>query len=485
MKFILKFLLFQLLYQTIAFSQNTVTDVLNNTVDPCTLTVGTVVTVSNAVELRTAIDQANSGGGNMTILLQDGTYQIASTTWYPYITASNLVFRSVSGNRNGVIICGSGMHDVSPGTENGFYIVGNNVTIADLTVRDVGNHAIAADGTSSNVFIYNVRFQDTYEQMFKGTNSGNGSQNGKIQCCLFEYTAGIGPQYYIGGIDIHKGSDWIVQDNVFIDIKSPTGVLAEHAIHFWNNSSDNLVERNLIINCDRGIGFGLGSSGNTGGSIRNNMIYNNGSGPNTDVGIGIETSPGTTIYNNTVYITGYPNAIEYRFAATSDVEIVNNLTNANIQPRDGATATLGTNATNAQSSWFVDITSGNLRLNQNVATVCNQGTDLSALFTDDIDKHVRPAGSAFDIGAHEFGATGDIINLEPSEAILLYPNPADSFVYIEGETAERILILDCNGKLLKILYNTSVVDIGAFSPGIYYAKVFFGHECKVFKFLRQ
>jgi len=141
-------------------AQNTITGVLNNTVQPCSVTIGTAVTVADAQQLRNALDQANSSGGNMTILLRDGVYRIASTSWYPYITAGNLVIRSVSGNRDAVMVSGEGMRDVSPDVENGFYFTGSNVTIADLTIREVGNHCIAVDGASSDIVVHNVRFQD-------------------------------------------------------------------------------------------------------------------------------------------------------------------------------------------------------------------------------------------------------------------------------------------------------------------------------------
>ena len=373
-------------------------EVENNTVVPCDLVIGNVITVMSTIELKNAINQANNEGGNMTILIADGTYQIASTSWYPYITASNMVFRSLSGNRDAVILTGGGMTDVAPGVENGIYCVGNNITIADLTIKDVGNHGIATQG--DGLFVHNVKIQDTFEQMLKGTSAGDGSDNSIVQCCLFEYTSGVGPQYYIGGLDIHEGDNWIVRDNIFKNISSPSGYVAEHAIHFWDFSSNNTIERNWIINCDRGIGFGLGSSPNDGGIIRNNMIYNDGLGLFNDVGIGLETSPNTKVYNNTVYVN-YPNAIEYRFTGTTNVNITNNLTNKLIKSRDGGQAALSTNNINALGSWFGNITTGDLRIFSVIPTVTDQGTDLLVDVTMDINKTPRPQGNAYDIGASE------------------------------------------------------------------------------------
>lgn len=382
----------------------TIAEVASNLVSPCTTTVGNVVNVSTVTEFNNAITAANNQGGNMTILIADGIYPVASTASYPYITGSNIVIRSQTGDRDAVILTGTGMSSVAPDTEIVLSAQGDNITIADLTIRDCGNHGISvqADG----LLVRNVRIQNTYEQMLKGTSGGGGSNNGIVQCSLFEYTAGIGPQFYIGGLDIHVGTNWQVRDNIFRDIASPSGSVAEHAVHFWNNSANNTVERNWIVNCDRGIGFGLGSSANTGGMIRNNMIFNDGSDPFHDVGIGLETSPNTEVYNNTVYIA-YPNAIEYRFPSTNGVTITNNLCNTSITSRNGGQAALSSNIQNAVGSWFVDIANGDLHLVPGVSQVIDQGTALPGVL-DDFDQSPRPTGSTHDIGADEFEPTTGI-----------------------------------------------------------------------------
>ncbi|GAK57064.1 hypothetical protein U27_04028 [Candidatus Vecturithrix granuli] len=364
------------------------------------VSIGTQVIVSTVQEFWNAINQAESQGGNMTILIEDGTYEIASPSHYPYIEVNNVIFRSRSGNRASVVLTGGGMRATGD-TENVFGVVGNNITIADLTIGECGNHGISVNG--DNLFVHNVRIYNTYEQMLKGTDAGDGADNGIVQCSLFEYPDGIGPQFYIGGIDVHEGNDWIVRDNTFRYIKSPDpspDFLAEHAIHFWNASADTRVERNRITNCDRGIGFGLGSSSHSGGLIVNNMVHTT-----RDVGIGLETSPNTQVYNNSVYTQNYSNSIEYRFAATTGVKIYNNLTNAAISDRSsGSSADLRNNRTTAQASWFVGATSGDLHLAALRTDVVDQGLTISAV-TVDYDRQTRPQGAAYDIGADEFMPT--------------------------------------------------------------------------------
>lgn len=422
----------------------TVQDVQNNTVNPCGLSVGTTILVSTVSEFQNAIGQLNNAGGDHTILIADGDYQIASTSSFPYITGSNVVIRSASGNRDAVIIRGGG-NVPTYSTEDGFLIAGDNVTIADLTIREVGNHGIQVSG--HNLYVHNVRIQDTYEQMIKGSTTAATIENGTVQCSLFEYTQGIGPNWYIGGLDIHKGHSWMVRDNVFRNIISPHTAVSEHAVHFWNDCFDNTVERNLIYNCDRGIGFGLGTNGNQnqGGVIRNNMIYNDGLGQYDDVGIGLETSPDTKVYNNTIFID-YFNAIEYRFATTSNVEIYNNLTNKAIASRNGGTGTLLTNVTNAQSNWFVNTTSGDLHVASMIAEVFDQGTEIPAFVVDDIDQNPRPYNAQTDIGADELLLTGILVD---EDGIEILSDPINNIYTITGTLSDyTITVLDINGSLV-------------------------------------
>ena len=449
-----------------------INEVLNNTVASCDLILGTIVNVSSAGEFSSAINQANNSGGNMTILIADGTYQVASTSSYPYITASNLVIRSLSGNRDAVILTGGGMGDVAPSTEIGLSLVGDNITVADLTIRAVGNHAISTN--SDNHFIHNVRIQDTYEQMIKGTTSDNGSSDCVVQCCLFEYTAGIGPQYYIGGIDVHTGNDWRVSDNVFYDIASPSVSLAEHAVHFWNNSQGTVVERNLIVNCDRGVGFGLGSSAHEGGVIRNNMIYNNGNDPFHDVGIGLESSPNTKVYNNTVHIE-YFNAIEYRFTATNNVDIANNLCNQAISSRNGGQATVTNCIEDANASIYVDPANGDLHLNQIYAEIVDQGLDLPLDVIDDLDQYPRLVGS-YDIGAHEYAMSQDLSDIELSEdCIEIFFSPVPDQFTINGMLSNfSIEIIDINGAVHSTIASsgsTATIDLSSLPMGVYLIKI--------------
>ncbi|MCP4219793.1 MAG: hypothetical protein GY765_34495 [bacterium] len=359
------------------------------------------VTVFNVAELETAVANANSGGEKEIVVYQ-GTYLLNDTL---NITADGVTFKAMSHSRNLVVIRGAGMYG---GISHIFNVSGTNFTARDMTIGWVSNHAVQIWGNnnSSNTLLSNLRIVDTYEQMVKISyedGNPNRSENGVMENCLLEYSAGVGPQYYIGGIDGHQCLNWTVRGNTFKYISSPSNDFAEHAIHFWSGSQGTVVENNIIIDCDRGIGFGLGTSTHIGGTIRNNTIYHSATDHGfADVPIGLENSSNTDVYNNTVYLSNtYSNAIEYRFAGTTGGIIRNNLCNKAITSRDGGSATLSYNITNSQAGWFEALTSGDLHLAYGVPQVVNQGIAISGL-THDYDGESRPQAGGIDVGADEY-----------------------------------------------------------------------------------
>jgi len=365
------------------------------------------INVNTVSELENTVAYANSSGGNKTILLEDGTYTLNDTL---YVNVSNVTIGSQSGIRDNVIIQGDAMSS-SARVGNVIRVAGSNFEISNVTIQKCGWHVIqiAGEENADNPKIINCVIRDAYEQLLKiSVNMSNlsvASDNGLVENCLFEYSAGVGPQYYIGGIDAHSSRNWIVRNNTFRSIISPSGSVAEFAIHFWDDSANNVVERNLIVDCDRGIGFGMGGRGNTGGIIRNNMIYHAANkGQFADTSIALMESPDTEVYNNTVFMeNSFPWAIEYRFSSTRSVRLINNLSNKPIQRRDGASGTVSNNVTNASGTWFVNRSNGDLHLVSTISAVVDKGQTVAGL-SDDFDSQSRPQGPGFDIGADEFSA---------------------------------------------------------------------------------
>ena len=366
------------------------------------------VVVSSVSELVKAVNNTQSGG-DRTILVRDGNYQLSGQ--YLRIAVNGVTVRSQSGNRESVILDGNYQ------TTEIFQVVASDVTLADLTLKRAQDHPIHVMGGSSNdvenTLINNVHILDPGEQAIKINPSGvYSAHSGIITNSLIELTAAgrdfvekdtsNGYPCYTGGIDAHGAAGWTIQDNEIRGFWCSTG-LSEHGVHFWSNSSGTKVERNLIIDCDRGIGFGLGSSGHSGGIIRNNMIYHGQDHGDSDVGISLESATGAQVYNNTIFHEhGYPNAIEYRFAASNNLSIVNNLTNRAITSRDGGTAVqLANNITNAAADWFTDAAVGDLHLRSERSGVTGVALAISGL-SDDFDKQNRPLGTGADIGADEY-----------------------------------------------------------------------------------
>jgi hypothetical protein len=315
------------------------------------------VIVSNTEQLRNALKEINKTKIGTLIELEDGQYNLSGSPLK--ISTDHITIRSESGIRDNVVISGAGM---GKGLGNLIDVSADYFSIVGVTLQNSKWHLIQVRAEKDVDFFYmeNCILQDAGQQLLKvsGSKSGPYSEFGIIKNSLFQYTAGIGPNYYIGGIDAHRSVDWLIQDNVFKNIASPATQVAEYAIHFWSDSKDIRTIGNLIINSDRGIGYGLMNRENQsrGGIISNNIIIHTASDhPFADVGIALESSPETLVSNNIIFSTStYPNAIEYRFTRTQGVLIQGNISNKAIKKRDGASATVIDNTTGGLSNQFIN-----------------------------------------------------------------------------------------------------------------------------------
>ncbi len=383
---------------------------------PLGLIRGESIAVSDVSALKQAVLEANRGVGPATLLLADGEYVLDVPALE--LARAGLVVRGASGNRDAVVVRGPD-RGTNAAVRNVFLVSANDVVIADLTLGHCRFHGIQVRGESpydvSGLRVHNCRLIDCNEQFIKGSSRDDdpvGATDGIIEGCTFEFTGGWAYQYYTGGIDIHKGVNWIVRDNLFRNLRNRSGQegMAEHAVHFWKRCPTRpqrvVVERNWIINCDRGIGFGLVNleGGHRGGAsvIRNNMIFNDGSGRHTDVGIGLEYADDVQVDNNTVVISNYWAPIEYRFAGSSNLVFRNNLVNRPIQRRDDAPrARLEGNLERVEPGWFRDLGSGDLHLASTASPARDAGAAIPG-FDDDLDRDPRPPEGPWDLGADEF-----------------------------------------------------------------------------------
>ena len=378
------------------------------------------VTPSQAGQLASIVSGAPAGS---TIRLANGTYALGGALLN--LRAPGVTLRSLSGNAASVVL------DNNYQGGDMVAVTASNVTVADLTVQRAFYHPIhvaPSSGPQAGTLIHNVRVIDPGEQGIKiNPNAGFYTDAGEIRCSRVELTDQGRPFIrngcYTGGIDAHQAVGWRVHDNVIAGFWCTTG-LSEHGIHFWTGSRDTLVERNVLRNNARGIGFGLGfntpgrtypdapcpgvtTAGHFRGVIRNNFVvvndprvFSQGSG-GFDAGIALEQVCLAETSHNTVYSTQPPfSSIEWRWAGNAG-RIANNLASHNLRARDGASATVAGNIQNGPATLVVDMPgSGDLHLRVDAAAAIDRGAPLPPGTVDgDID--LDPRDTAPDVGADE------------------------------------------------------------------------------------
>jgi hypothetical protein len=378
---------------------------------------GQVIRVTDTVGLERAISGLKS---NQTVVITPGTYRPSRDLVVGMRNRGgqplrDIAIRGETGNRKDVIIRGAGKENRAgrPRTGFQFYNV-DGVLLADVSIGDYFWHPIMCHGHAGcrRVRMYNLHLFDAGEQFVKGS----GPKDCIVEYCLIEYTE-IGPianNGYTQGVDFHHGHRTVVRDCIFRNMHVRPGLRHQYgpAVLMWSDSRDTLVERNVFLDCDRGVAFGLSNrrkgTDHSGGTIRNNFFYTSKRIRNADCPILVWNSPGTKVVHNTILTNGtYPNAIEYRFPRTRGVVIANNITDARIAARNGAQAEVYGNFTRATPEMFADAPGCDLHLKTPAAAVVRSARKLSKPLSardcpDDFDGHPRRIEAAGDIGADQF-----------------------------------------------------------------------------------
>jgi len=363
---------------------------------PLAAPIGPTITVDTESRIRSL---AYSAAPSTTILIAPGTYALQD---YVHIVNAGIALRGATGNRDDVILDFGGMTT----GHFGVLVSADDVTVADLTIRNSTDHGVSIEGVDRPV-LYNLHILDTNDQLVKVNPLGDGSDDGLLACSRLGYTT-TDPDGYTNGISAHGAHGWTVRDNTWVRVRTPTGTPVP-TILFWSGSSDTIVERNVLIDCSQGIAFGNASQtgiNHTGGVVRNNMIY---SGQQHDVMIEMVRATGWLVAHNTVIgrnpAPGLTWSIEARFAESQGT-FANNLTNMDIwADRDGAGAVTTDNTTTAQPSWFVNgapasAEEADLHLVPTAVDAIDATTQMPEVLSD-IDGDARGTGAGADAGADE------------------------------------------------------------------------------------
>jgi hypothetical protein len=375
---------------------------------------GEVIHVATVDELFRAVEHIGPRG---TILLEEGRYQVPRVI--NLTGKKDIVIRSAAGDPTGVVLTGRGWDSGTEGDDILHIADCEGVTIADLTFADSRSYGVKveAENAPKDVCIYNCRFRDIGVRAIKGSAGQDPdvrAVRGSVRYCRFENTK-IPPADwlfegdYIAAIDMMALEDWTFSDNIFRNIKGRNGG-GRAAIFIWVRSRHVVVERNLILGCDRGVAFGnpgqstADSPGERIAYVRDGVIRNNFIAGGPDCGIELWYAEHVKVYNNSIWRPEQNWSRGIRIGTgTSDADIVNNLVHGEIR-FDGGEAQLRQNLTGHLDGYFVDPVSGDLALTPSATDAIDHGVFLPDV-TEDICQRARSARP--DLGAWEFDGDND------------------------------------------------------------------------------
>jgi len=362
------------------------------------------VFVSDEPSLRRAIANALPGD---VILIADGVYQLQG--FLRFNNKNNVTLRSASNDPAKVILRGRGFASMDRHDDLLRISACTSIRITAITFEECHAYGIKveAEAFPRDIHIAHCRFFNIGTRHLKGSTSPEGrAVTGSVRHCEFENTKVPESTWqfsgnYVAAIDMMSLEDWTFSDNTFKNVKGVSGG-GRAAVFIWVGSTRVVVERNVMVGCDRGVAFGNPYNGNpsilhvTDSICRNNFIV-----PGPDAGIELAWVDNVRIFNNTVW---------RRDPAGRGIRCIQNITNALLTNNlvrgqimlETTGVMLTANLTGALDGYVADPATGNLHLLPLAVGAIGKGVPVAEV-TEDIDREAR--GEAPDIGADEFAGS--------------------------------------------------------------------------------
>ena len=373
-----------------------------------------IIEVINSAQFLTALNQV---GGGETIRLKAGNYKIKKHTLYLKNSGTSFEPIVVMGEKLGQV-------KIELDTLEGFYVDKPHWIFKNLAIKGICSddsqceHAFHVVGKGKSVVIRNNIITD-----FNAAIKVNGIKLGKVfrypddgrieKNSFFNHTIrDTGNPVTV--LDIVGANDWVVSDNLIADFIKGKSDRVSYAAFFKGNGSRNIFERNLVIcrlklkpkgGAQVGVSFGGGGTSlsacrnqtcdveHTAGIIRQNIMMNC-----DDVGIYLNKSADTEIYNNTLINTL---GIDVRFPQSSAV-IANNFLTGRIKNRNGGQSQAMDNIVvdlDDVRDYLQDPMLGDFTL-KNDDEIIDQGVNLQEVETDFCGNERGP--DKVDVGAFEY-----------------------------------------------------------------------------------
>jgi len=372
---------------------------------------GPVIRADTVAGIDAAAESIPRGG---TILLDDGHYAMKNSL---HLRTADVTLRSASGNRDAVVL------DFSKSRHHEGIVISecSGVTVANLTVANVRQNGIKINSNLGvdHVTLYNLVSHNVWQRHVKGPKvpdqQGRAAfvEGCRIEHCLFyndrpkqrgdEPWEDENPQMafnYIGGIDVMSAKQWVIRDNVFWGIHGASGE-ARGAVFLWHNSTDCIVDRNVIVDCDSGICLGNSSARGERRHAVRCLVRNNFVVSCPENNLLADHTRDCRIEHNTVHDPDGPFGRLLRVVHANDGLVVRN--NLFSGPRivvetDREGLDIRNNLIRPLTDYFVDPTVGDLHLTTEATDAFDHGID-SPDVVSDIDSQPRSVNP--DLGADE------------------------------------------------------------------------------------